>query len=107
MKNMKNWLVELNAAVLSTEAMNNIIMLANQLKPEKIHFLHIARQVELPSELESEFPDLQQVELKSVSEKIQDKVGLQLPKETKCIVTTKIGNSLRNYSIRLKKKIQM
>ncbi|QSE99266.1 universal stress protein [Fulvivirga lutea] len=94
MKKMQNWLIDLNAITLGSEALENIMSLANQLKPKTIHFIHVAKKVELPADLKSEFPDLQQVEIKSQAEKVMELAASELSKEIEVSVTAKIGDVL-------------
>lgn len=96
MNKMQNWLVDLNSRVINTEVLDNIITLANQLKPKNISFLYQAKKVELPSELKSEFPDLQDIELKGIAERTSYFLTASLCEEISIDVSSKVGSGLQN-----------
>ncbi len=95
MNNYKHWLVEIDMLQPSEAVLHNISILSQRLKPETIHFLHVAEKVDLPDEAFAQMPDLQVPEVKSIAKQLNDHIQDKIDTSIKASVEVIIGSPLK------------
>ncbi len=104
MEKSNKWMVEIDGAKSSDAVLWNIVDLANHLKPQSIEFLCVFQELDLPNEIKSSFPDLQQTQLDNFGQDLSDNISKMLDDSIEFNITLNIGNPLTEI---LKKSQQL
>ena len=94
MENLNKWLVEIDSLESKEDVIHNIIQLANHLGPTSIKFIYVSKELDLPSEIETDFPDLQKANQQSIGKDLEALVSKHLSGEISFEIEMTIGNPL-------------
>ena len=70
MKTKKRWMVGLDSSLIDKVVIEYTSFLANILKPEKIYFINVQKNLEIPESIKQKFPDLR----KPLDEKLEEQM---------------------------------
>ncbi|MCA6074739.1 universal stress protein [Fulvivirga sedimenti] len=71
----KNWLIALDMSDTDQYIFSNLVKLEKELKPERLTFLHVVHPADLPREVLSDIPDLNEPELRFYENRIQQYIN--------------------------------
>lgn len=94
MEKLSKWLVEIDSLKSKEDVIHNIIQLANHLKPTSIKFIYVSKELDLPADIVSDFPDLQKANQQSIGQELDDLVRKDLSSEITFEIELAIGNPL-------------
>lgn len=74
MKNKKRWMVGLDNSLIDKVVISYTSFLASVLKPEKIYFINVQKDLEIPESIKQKFPDLRKPIDEKLEEQMRDEV---------------------------------
>ncbi len=70
MYNFKRWMVGLDNSLMDRILIKYVSFLADVLKPDKIYFIHIHKELDVPEEIKGNFPELR----KPIDERLEEEI---------------------------------
>ena len=74
---LKKWMVGLDMSITDYMTIRNVKKLAEKLKPEEVHFVHVHKKADIPDFMFKEIPDLIEPELSFIKNMLVDKISTE------------------------------